>query len=190
MDQILFVNACVRPGSRTLELAQSVLTALPGQIQEVCLAKETIPPLDWAGLQAREAGTAAGDFSGPCFRYARQFAQADRIVIAAPYWDLLFPAALRAYLEAVTVGEVTFRYGHSGIPEGLCRAKSLYYVTTAGGPIEDQNFGYAYVEALARGFYGIPEVRCFSAEGLDVHGADVSVILAAAKAAVRTQLAR
>ena len=37
MDKILFLNACVRPGSRTLELAETLLEKLDGYVQEVRL---------------------------------------------------------------------------------------------------------------------------------------------------------
>ena len=38
------------------------------------------------------------------------------------------------------------------------------------------------MEALARTFYGIPEVRLISAENLDIAGADVAGLLRAAEA--------
>lgn len=41
------------------------------------------------------------------FKYAKQFAEADEIVIAAPYWDLAFPATVRIYFEAITVTGIT-----------------------------------------------------------------------------------
>ena len=41
----------------------------------------------------------AGALDDPLLDYARQFARADQILIAAPCWDLSFPAVLRAYLE-------------------------------------------------------------------------------------------
>ena len=37
------------------------------------------------------------------FDLASQFQQADEIVIAAPYWDLSFPAILKLYLENIYV---------------------------------------------------------------------------------------
>ena len=114
------------------------------------------------------------------FNLSKQFATSDVIVIAAPYWDLSFPAVLKNYLEQITVNGLTFRYGEKGIPEGLCKAKRLIYVTTSGGPIK-QNFGYDYVVALAKGFYGIEDVQFVSAEGLDVYGADVGKIIEEAK---------
>ena len=89
------------------------------------------------------------------FCYARQFADADTVVIAAPYWDLLFPAVLRIYLENITVCGITFRYSEKGIPESLCNAEKLCYVTTSGGFIGENNFGFDYVKALSSGFFGM-----------------------------------
>ena len=50
-----------------------------------------------------------------------------------------------------------------------------------GCPILSDAFGYGYVRELCRTFYGIPDTRCVRAEGLDVAGADVPAILAAAE---------
>ena len=44
-----------------------------------------------------------------------------------------------------------------------------------------RNFGYEYIFALAKGFYGIENVECVKAEGLDIYGADVEDIMAKAK---------
>ena len=180
MEQILFVNACVRPQSRTLRLAQSVLDRLSGHLIEVDLSASPVPCLDREGLERRNNLLHAGSFDDPMFHPAIQFAKADTIVIAAPYWDLMFPALLKAYLEAITVSGLTFRYTEAGYPASLCRAKRLIYVTTAGGYIGDYDFGYRYVEAIAKGFFGIPDVSCVKAEGLDIVGADVEGILRAA----------
>lgn len=176
----LFVNACVRENSRTLELARAVLEGEAGEIQEVCLYSDGPEGLDAESLRMRDGLLAGKEYSHPMFRWAQQFAGADAVVVAAPYWDLLFPAKLRAYFEDVTVSGITFQYNREGIPEGLCRAKRLIYVTTAGGPIV-QNLGFEYVQALARTFYGIRDVRLVSAEGLDIWGADPAAILEEAK---------
>ena len=180
---ILFVNGCVRENSRTLELAQAVLAKETETIEEVRLYPDGPEGLDAEKLAIRDELLAKGDLDHPMLRWANQFAAADAIVIAAPYWDLAFPAKVRAYLEEVTVSGVTFRYGENGIPQGLCKAKRLIYVTTAGGPIF-QNYGYEYIKALAQGFYGIPNVSIVKAEGLDIRGADPEAIIAEAKAEI------
>lgn len=105
-------------------------------------------------------------------------------MIAAPYWDLSFPSLLKVYLEQICIVGLTFQYTPEGIPEGLCKARRIIYVTTAGGPIY-QNMGYDYVKALADTFFGIPETVCFSAQNLDVIGADVEGILQKAEAEIR-----
>ena len=182
---ILFVNGCVRENSRTLELARAVLAKETNAMEEIRLYPDGPDGLDAEKLAQRDALLANGDLDHPMFRFARQFAEAEKIVIAAPYWDLAFPAKVRAYLEEVTVSGVTFRYGENGIPQGLCKAKRLIYVTTAGGPIfENFNFGYDYVKALAQGFYGIADVSIVKAEGLDVWGADTEAIMEEAKNSV------
>ena len=181
MDKILFINACVRPCSRTLELAETLLQRLKGNIQEVRLYEMPLAALDLTGMEKRDQAAQKKDFSDSGFDVAKQFAAADIIVIAAPYWDLMFPAVLKTYLENITVSGITFRYSEQGRPQSLCKAKALHYVTTSGGFIGQNDFGFSYVKALAQNFFEIPEVNRYTAEGLDIFGADVETILCKAK---------
>ena len=180
MANILFINACVRENSRTLELANHVLSKLNGNVEEVKLFDMNVLPLDKKGLEIRENAAATKDYKSSAFALAKQFANAEIIVVGAPYWDLMFPAVLKNYFENVTVSGLTFSYGEDGRPKGLCKGKKLIYVTTAGGPII-YNFGYDYVAALAKKFYGISDVNLVKAEGLDIYGANVQKILEEAK---------
>ena len=181
MDKILYVNACVREGSRTNELAQHLLERLEGDKESVNLYEENIRPLDAYLLSKRDELLKSGKIDDDFLKLARQFASADTIVIAAPYWDLLFPAVLRIYLENITVCGLTFRYSDKGIPVGLCKAKKLYYVTTAGGFIAENNLGFDYVKALASTLFGIKDIKFFSAEGLDIYGLNPSSIISEVK---------
>ena len=174
---ILYINACVRRESRTEKLAQALLGKLSGDIQEVRLEEISFTPSDEAFLNRRDQLCEEGTFDDGMFDLARQFAAADEIVIAAPYWDLSFPASLKQYMEKVTVNKVTFEYSEDGIPQGLCKAQRLYYVTTVGGDFAPEEFGYGYIKALAEGYYGITDVRQIKATGLDIIGADPEKIL-------------
>ncbi len=178
---ILFVNACVRECSRTLILAKRLLSTLEGEIKEVKLEEVKFPVVNEAFINHRDELKSSGEFDDPMFDLARDFASADSIVIAAPYYDLSFPAMLKQYFEQINVVGLTFTYTESGMPQGLCKAKKLYYVTTAGGPILSDELGFGYVKALANTFYGINEVYQMKAECLDVIGADVEAILDDAK---------
>ena len=180
---ILFINACVRQASRTRRLAERLLARLGGPVTEIRLEDLRFPKVDEGFLAERDRLIAAGRFDAPLFEQARLFAAADTIVVAAPYWDLSFPAALKQYFEQICVLGLTFRYAEDR-PVGLCRAQRLYYVTTAGGPIYSDEPGYGYVSALARTFYGIPQTDCIKAENLDLVGADVEGLLRAAEAEI------
>ncbi len=173
---VLYVNACVRKESRTERLAKALLKRLGSEYEEVKLAGEKLQPLSEEMLDRRTELIERREYSDPMFRLARQFQKADEIVIAAPYWDLSFPAILKLYLENVYVTGLVSAYTESGEPHGLCRAGKLWYVTTAGGPYVP-DFSYAYIRTMARDYFGIPETELIAAEMLDVQGYDAAGIV-------------
>ena len=172
----LYINCCAREESRTNRLARAVLQKLGGDFTELKLYEANLKPLDRDTMNKRTALIERGDYSDPMFDYAKQFASADTIVIAAPYWDLSFPALLKTYIENIYITGIVSAYDESGMPVGLCKAKELYYVTTAGGPY-DPAYSYGYVESLAKSFFGIPVTHLVKAEMLDIVGNDAEEIL-------------
>ena len=194
MKTILFVNSCLnQESSRTQRLADAVLDKMleeaaaageQAQVEELSLVDAGIEGLDEETLAFRSERSAAKDFTHELFAPARQFREADEVVIAAPYWDLSFPAMLKAYIEQLCVNGLTFSYSEEGIPVGHCLAKRLTYVTTAGGYLGAYNMGFDYVAAVCKLYFGIEESRCISAEGHDIWGNDAEAILASAIAAL------
>ena len=178
--QILYVNACVRKESRTRSLAKKLLARLDMPYEEIRLEDISFPAVTEEYLNTRDQLLSQEAFQDPLFDLARQFSEAETIVIAAPYWDLSFPAMLKQYLEQITVAGITFKYSEEGIPVGLCRAKRLFYVTTAGGFFAPEEYGFGYVKGLAQNYYGIQDVRKVEALGLDIYGADVDAIMTSA----------
>ena len=172
----LYINCCVRGESRTDRLAKAVLQKLGGGYTELKLYEETLRPLDAEALNKRTALIEQGDYSDGMFDYAKQFAAADTIVIAAPFWDLSFPAPLKIYIENIYVTGIVSEYDENGAPRGLCRAEHLYYVTTAGGAY-DPTYSYGYIEALCKACFGIPHTHLIKAEMLDITGNDPEAIL-------------
>ena len=105
-------------------------------------------------------------------------------VMADASGDLDLLTALKQYIELINVVGISFKYTEAGVPVGLCRAKRLYYVTTAGGCYVPEAFGFGYIRDLAQNFYGIREIRLVQAVGLDIDGADVEALLRAAEASL------
>lgn len=177
----LFVNACMRgEKSRTLVLCREYLAACD-DVVEVDLAQLNLKPFDADLVAYRTEKQTAGEWDDPIFALSRQFAAADEIVIGAPYWDLSFPAALKVYLEYVSVFDSTFHYTEDARCEGLCKAAHLTYITTCGGFVEGANYGYDYFCGIAK-MFGIPKTRLIAAEGLDIVGIDVEAQMDKARA--------
>lgn len=190
MEQLLFINACVRgEKSRSLKLARRFLDRWQqahsdGVITEVDLCKDRPVPQYPEVLAERDALWEAGKLDHPMFDLAHQFANADRIVMAAPFWELSFPAILKIYLERITVTNITFGYNEQGANVGLCKAGKLLLITTRGGNFSRpetawMEMGARQLEALCA-MYGIPSFQCLAAEGLDDIRNDKEAILAEA----------
>ena len=159
MKNILLIDSCVRgDASRTLALARQWLAEEEpeAQVEHLRLYDLDLTPLPLEEVEERrDTGL------------AERFARADEIVVAAPYWDLSFPAILKVYLERICVSGITFRYVGPRA-EGLCRAKRAVYISTAGGFIGQRHLGEDYVRALFRELFGIPDFLTVRREGLDL----------------------
>ena len=167
---VLFINCCPREESRTRRLADAVLKKY-GTYEEIDLYSMDLKPVDKNRLDLRTELLNENRLDADEFSLSRQFADADTIIIAAPFWDLSFPSKLKLYIENIYITGIVSCYGPDGMPVGLCKAKELIYVTTAGGPF-DGRFGYGYLEALCKVYFGIPEVSLVKAEMLDIIGND------------------
>ena len=187
MENLLFINACVRgERSRTLKLARRFLESYQKAhpdtvITQRDLCAQRLQPQYPEVLAERDELWAAGKLDQPMFEPAREFAAADKIVVAAPFWDLCFPAVLKIYLERISVTDVTFGYDDQGAMVGLCRASKLLYVVTRGGNYAgtDLEMGTPMLRALCT-MYGIPELITLAAEGLDDVRQDKQALLDAA----------
>ncbi len=192
MKEVLLVDCCVRrEQSRTARLARAFVGGLDETRFSVSVIRpdeERMRPLTGESLRERDRLLAEGALDRPRFDYARQFAAADTVVMAAPFWDLSFPAILKVYIENISVEGITFRTAEDGL-HGLCRGRHLILLTTRGGyygdtPLEQ---GSRYIQALQE-FYGFGDYACVAAEGLDM-GVDPEPLVAAAEAQARAMAA-
>lgn len=182
MVSLLYIDCCIRrEQSRTRILAEAVLTALQAkgayQVERVCLMDEPLMALSEGFFAQRERLLAEHKLQHPRFRYAHQFSQAERVIVAAPFWDLGFPALLKLYIENITVEGISFGVDERGT-HGLCKAKRLLFLTTRGGDYSNSplEMGARYLEALCE-FWGIPRFDVVAADGLDLGREEVKTIL-------------
>ena len=121
--KLLFVDSCISQrgaDSRTRAVADAFLDTFranhPGAEVETVTPEQllALKPFDVEMLNDREALAGAGAFDAPVFDLARQFRGADAVVVAAPYWDLSYPAALRTYVEYISAVGLTYHYEADG----------------------------------------------------------------------------
>ena len=173
----LFINACVREGSRTKQLAEYYLKKNGEPYEELDLEKDRALPLDREGLLKRGELLEAGKTDDPLFHNANQFREAEEIVIAAPYWDLSIPALLKDYIETIDIVGLTFHYIADDVPQTLSKVRKLVFITTAGGTMINDEYGYGYLKAVFENFFEVKDFAYFKAEKLDLYGAEPEKIL-------------
>lgn len=187
--KLLYVDACVRGDvSRTRNLAKTFLAAVqeaaPEPVEIIChdLTQMPLSPLDADMLARRERLCDVRNWADPMLAPAVDFQSADAVVIAAPYWDLSFPSALKVWVEHMWVRNLTFRYENER-PIGLCRSRASAYITTCGSYL-GHNHGTAYMADVLETL-GCGDFTSLAAEALDLDGSDVEAIMTDAFSAAR-----
>ena len=194
--KVLLVDCCISQrgeGSRTKKLADAFLTAFREKNPETeveRVAPETLlalKPFDVEMLNERDALASVGAWDAPVFDLARQFRAVDAILVAAPFWDMSFPAALRTYIGYISANGLTYHYDENGC-HGDCRARRLVYLTSGGDFEREDSVGVVYWRQLAA-MFGIPRFDYVFAGGLDAAPEQAAELLAGA-CALAEQLAK
>ena len=176
-NKILLINACVRDISRTKLITDHIINKLEGEVEEVILENIDFPIVNQAFLDKRYKDVDDCNYEDEVYDLAKQFANADTLIFAAPYWDLSFPSMLKSYIEQICVLGITFFYDDNDLPRSLCKAKKMIYVTTSGGPIINHDLGYGYIKTVCEAFFHVEEFEYVEAQCLDLKGNDAMEIV-------------
>jgi len=141
MSKVLYVKANAKEDSesRTFKISEFFMEEYnknhpEDEIITLNLYKENIEFLPFGHLNELHGADTKKDREHPILKYAYQFAEADKYIIAAPFWNLSIPAILKAYIDYITVPKITFDYTANG-PVGLCHNKKAVHIVTRGGSI-------------------------------------------------------
>lgn len=180
MSKVLYIKANIKSEgeSRTFKVSDSFVEEYKknnpeDEIITLDLYKENIDFLRHDDLGKIFGPKDEESKKNPILKYAYQFAEADKYIIAAPMWNLSFPAILKAYIDYVSVTGITFKYTAEG-PVGLLNGKKAVHIVSRGGDYENAPYemGDRYLRTIL-GFFGIREVETIAVDGLDVMGVDV-----------------
>lgn len=180
MSKVLYIKANIKKEeeSRTFKVSDSFIEEYRNdnpndEIITLDLYKENIDFLKPEDLGEIFGAKNEESRNNPILKYAYQFAEADKYVIASPMWNLSIPAILKAYIDYVSVTGITFKYTAEG-PVGLLKDKKAVHVVSRGGEYGDAPYemGDRYLRTIL-GFFGIQDMKTIAVESLDVVGADV-----------------
>ena len=171
MKKVIFIDACMRAGSRTRRIASPIIAELGKRysVETVDLTKNIYPVADNYTLEDRNQGIIPAEHVD----LAKRIAAADRIVIAAPFWDMSFPSALKVFFENMSLFGVTFDNNDKEC-YGLCKAEKIMHITSrgmnisTGDPLEQAT---PYIKALSY-LWGWGELIVVAAQNMDYSSAE------------------
>ena len=186
MSKVLYIKANAKPegASRTYKISDAFMESYKAnhpedEIITLDLYKEGINFLTQEGVMKHVTQPGEGK-DDAVLKYAYQFVEADKYVIAEPLWNLSIPAILKAYIDYICVTNITFKYTAQG-PVGLCQGKKVVNISTRGGeysvaPYADYEMGDRYLRTIL-GFLGITDFTTIAANQMDVIGQDVDALV-------------
>ena len=167
MKKLLYIDACIRGEiSRTRRVAEPIIKALRARYDVETLELNALE-LDVVQKELSRKRI-SGDPGEKALSWARKVQHADRIVIAAPFWDMSFPAALKVFLEICSIVDITFTCGEDRCI-GNCKAEKMLYITTrgmnfpTGHPLEQAT---PYLKAMCW-LWGIDQLQVVAAYNMD-----------------------
>jgi FMN-dependent NADH-azoreductase len=167
MEKLLYIDSCIREEvSRTKKIATPIINKLKERYDvETLVINElnlTIVKKDLVNKRTN------GIIDSEVLSWANKVSKADRIVIAAPFWDMSIPAALKSFIELCSIINVTFASDDKTC-FGICNCKKLLYITTRGMNIKtnsELDQATPYLKAISY-LWGLGDVSVVSAYNLD-----------------------
>ena len=172
MEKMLYIDACIRGNSsRTRRIADPIVRILEEKyaVERFVLNDMSLEIVQKDLIHKR----LNGDIDPAVLTWAETVRDADRIVIAAPFWDMSIPAALKNFFELCSILDVTFKTNDRTC-YGNCKAKKLLYITTrgmdiaTGDPLEQAT---PYLKALSW-LWGIGPLEVIAAKNMDYVSAE------------------
>jgi FMN-dependent NADH-azoreductase len=189
MSKVLYIKANAKPEgtSRTFKVSDAFIETYKknhpnDDVIVLDLYKEDLKPLTEDDLGAIFGPKNDESKSHPVLKYAYQFAEADKYILAAPLWNLSVPGIVKLYFDYVSVVGITFKYVSGGGVAGLLEGKKAMHIVTRGGeysapPLSEYEMGDKFVRVIL-GLFGVYDVSTIAVEKLDRTGVDVEALVA------------
>ncbi|NLB68036.1 MAG: hypothetical protein GX798_06290 [Bacteroidales bacterium] len=182
MKKMIVIDSCMRAESRTKLILDAAVAELSKryEVEIIDVNSLGLPPLDKVTyVDQRENG----NIPSLAIELARKVATCDRLVVAAPFWDMSFPAILKSFFENISLFDITFT-DNGTTCVGLCKCEKVLFITTRGMDIrtgDPLDQGSPYLTALSF-LWGLGEVITVAATNMDyLSPEDLALRIEAAK---------
>lgn len=167
MKKLVYIDSCIRDeNSRTKKIASVLIEELKKkyEITTFTLNDLNLEIVNKDVLNKR----LNNNIPNYVLNWANTIKNADRVVIAAPFWDMSIPSALKVFIELCSIINITFN-SNDKICYGNCKSEKLLYITTRGMNISTKDpldQGTSYLEALST-LWGLGEVKVVACQNMD-----------------------
>lgn len=187
---LLAILANPKQGSHTRRLLDAFLAAYrrhhpADSVTELDLYRTQLPAVDGIALQAwskpaRDLSPLEHSRLAEISIFTDQFIAADKVVFAAPMWNLQFPPLLTAYLATIMVAGKTFAYKENGVC-GLIPDKPVLLLHVRGGiysagPLQPFDHAVPFLRDVCA-MVGVRNFRTLLCEGAEMQPDQASQIL-------------
>lgn len=167
MKKLVYIDSCIRDeNSRTKKIASALIEELKKKYE---ISTFTLNDLNLEIVKKdvlnKRLNNNIPDY---VLKWANTIKNADRVVIAAPFWDMSIPSALKVFIELCSIINITFNSNNETC-YGNCKSEKLLYITTRGMNISTKDpldQGTSYLEALST-LWGLGEVKVVACKNMD-----------------------
>ncbi len=167
MSKLLYIDSCIRDEeSRTKRIATPLINKLKEtyDVETIILNDLNLEAVRKEELNRRMKG----EIPSHILKMANDVKEADRIVIAAPFWDMSIPSVLKVFIELMSIINVTFK-SNDVTCFGNCQCQKVLFITTRGMNIktgDELEQASSYLKALSK-LWGLGEVIVLARENFD-----------------------
>ena len=161
MKKIAVIDSTIRKESRTRIILNNVLKRNDVEFFVINLNNLDLFPTNMSNFDVK-------DTDEKFLNIARELAACDGVIVAAPFWDMTYPALLKNFIEKMSVFNIMFI--DDGVTcVGISKLKFMLFITTRGMNIKDYSKfdGASFSLKSLCLLWGIPNFACVSAYNLD-----------------------
>lgn len=143
---ILVIDSCIREKSKTRRILNEFINVLNKNNHNINIIylnnNKKLMPLNNELLAKRDNDCFNMSFDDEYYDFAKEIKKCDVVVLAAPFYDLCFPAVFKIFIEQTLVYNLTFMDSNDGIM-GLTNCKKMIYLAVRGMNVNEFNIDVA-----------------------------------------------